>query len=40
MFTLTIAVKVMRRIIRPVPPQGKATDPIPRLNGTSAVVSG
>jgi 2-polyprenyl-6-methoxyphenol hydroxylase-like FAD-dependent oxidoreductase len=29
MFTPTLAFKVMRRLIKRVPPQGKATDPIP-----------
>ena len=31
MFAPTLAFKVMRRMLRPVPPQGKATDPIPQL---------
>jgi 2-polyprenyl-6-methoxyphenol hydroxylase-like FAD-dependent oxidoreductase len=31
LFTPTLAFKVLRRMIKPVPPQGKASDPIPSL---------
>jgi len=32
MFAPTLAFRVMRRLIRRVPPQGKAIDPIPVFN--------